>query len=349
MQKLCRWVYSSLDMVTNALYIAILLLLLGCAPSRAQEIGQSPFSTGTIRVNVNRINVSVTVTDSHSRSVPGLQRKDFRIFDNGAEQTITGFVPSEEPARLVFLVERSSADYLLVKFGKSPFLAADNLLKNISAIDRVAIVTFSQNPQLVLDFTTDKLQARSVLQGVNSDLRGLRDNITSGSLNLSSSIVTTIDWLSSFPGAKIIVLLSTGIDTSPLESRRLVESKLKTSDVRILALSMFGDFRKPAKHKKLSADERADQAFVKEGIAESDDLLREFTGASGGHAYFPKDLKDFQRAYSEMAELVRSQYTLEFAPPAYDGKIHAISVRIRHSGYRSDYRQAYLAPASTER
>ena len=322
-------------------------MLIICASASAQQTDQLPNLGSAIRVSVDRINVGVTVTDSHGRSAPGLRREDFRIFDNGVEQPISGFVPSEEPARLVFLIEGSTTDYLLVKLGKSPFLGADNLLNNISPIDRVAIVTFSKGPQLVLDFTPDKLQARQVLQEVNSQFLGLRANAGSGWQNLSSSVAATIDWLASFPGSKIIVVLSTGIDTSPSESWQIVQQKLKTSDVRILALSMFGDFRKPAKHKKLSVDDRADRTFVKEGITQSDELLRQLSEASGGRAYFPKDAKDFSRAYGEIAQLVRSEYTLEFVPPAYDSQVHAIKVKLKHSSYRADYRPAYLAPSSS--
>ncbi|MGC1493962.1 MAG: hypothetical protein WA798_21555, partial [Candidatus Acidiferrum sp.] len=152
------------------------------------------------------------MTDSRGRSVPGLRREDFRIFDNGVEQPISGFVPSEEPARLVFLIESSTADTLLAKLGKSPFLGADNLLNNISAVDRVAIVTFSDVPRLAMDFTTDKIQARRMLEEINSQVVGLQSNGASGLLNLSSSVAATIDWLASASGSKIIVLLSTGID-----------------------------------------------------------------------------------------------------------------------------------------
>lgn len=324
-----------------------LIMLFNCASASAQQTDELPGTGTTIRVSVDRINVGVTVTNSHGRSVPGLRREDFRIFDNGVEQPISGFAPSEEPARLVFLIESSTADYLLVKLGKSPFLGADNLLNNISAIDRVAIVTFSKGPQLVLDFTPDKVQARQVLREVNSQFLNLRGNAGSGLQNLFSSVAATIDWLGSFPGSKIIVVLSTGIDTSPSESRQVVQQKLKTSDVHILALSMFGDFRKPAKHKELSADDRADRTFVKEGITQFDELLRQLSEASGGRAYFPKDAKDFSRAYGEIAQLVRSEYTLEFVPPAYDNQVHAIKIKVKHSSYRADYRPAYLAPSSS--
>src|SRR5258708_892471 len=105
--------------MTGHLYVLGLLLLSDLASVSAQQINQLPSSGSAIRVSVDRINIGVTVTDSHGRSVPGLRREDFRIFDNAVEQPISGFIPSEEPARLVFLIESSTADYLLAKLGKS--------------------------------------------------------------------------------------------------------------------------------------------------------------------------------------------------------------------------------------
>lgn len=326
-------------------YAVGLLMLIHSASAKAQQVDQLPNSGATIHVSVNRINVGVTVTDAHGRSVPGLHRDDFRIFDNGVEQPISGFVPSEEPARLVFLIESSTADTLLAKLGKSPFLGADNLLNNISTVDRVAIVTFSNVPKLAMDFTTDKNQARQVLQEINSRVVGLQSNGGTGWLNLSSSVATTIDWLAAIPGSKIIVLLSTGIDTSPPEGLQFVQEKVKTSDVRIFALSMFGDFRKPAKQKNLSADDRSDRIFLKQDIDQSDAFLRALSESTGGHAYFPKNPKDFERAYGEIAQLVRGEYTLEFVPPAYDNSVHVVKVKVKHPRYHADYRPAYLAPA----
>src|SRR5216110_1846098 len=69
-------------------------------------------------------------------------------------------------------------------------------------------------------------------------------------------------------GKKTIVVLSTGVDTSPAEKWQAIQQKLETSDVRILAVSLSGDFRKPIKHKVLSRQEKEDRAFVKQGFAE---------------------------------------------------------------------------------
>jgi Ca-activated chloride channel homolog len=320
------------------------LLLCSCFETFAQQVNSDSNPQGTIRVHVDRINVEVTITDSHHHSVNGLRREDFRIFDNGREQPISGFVPNEEPARIVFLIEGSTADFLLAKLGKSPFLGADNLLNNIAAVDRVAVIMYSDSARMLLDFTSDKQLAREVLQGVNSQVLSLQSRVFSGWLNLSTSLISTLNWLESISGSKVIVLLSTGVDTSPSEALTAIHEKLRTSDVRLLALSMLGDFRKPAKQKRLSSEEKTDRRILKSDMSQSDELLRELAESTGGHAYFPKDRKSFEHAYVEMAQLVRGEYTVEFAPPEFDGKVHNIQVRVKHFGYHIDCRTAYIAP-----
>jgi hypothetical protein len=59
--------------------------------------------------------------------------------------------------------------------------------------------------------------------------------------------------------------------------------------------------------------------------------------------------------YAEIAQLVRHEYSLAFAPPVRDGMVHSLEVRVNVPltptanapvvSYRVDHRQAYLAPA----
>jgi hypothetical protein len=76
--------------------------------------------------------------------------------------------------------------------------------------------------------------------------------------------------------------------------------------------------------------------------------------STGGRAYFPASAKEFSSVYTEIAQLVRHEYSLAFAPPVRDGLVHSIEVRVvagqklaanvSGSPYRVDHRQAYLAP-----
>ena len=316
------------------LYLLGLFFLLNYpTTSRAQEPREIAPSPSAIRVSVDRVNVGVTVIGSHGNFIKGLRREDFRIFDNGVEQPVTGFLSIEEPAQVVLLLECGPAALFLKK---SEFQAADTLLANMSPADRVAIVSYSKSPDMVADFTADKAEARAALRGMNF-MAGY------GELNLASSVAATLDWLTVQPGKKTIVLLSSGIDTSPAANWQMIQQKIETSDVRILAVSVAGDLRKPIKKRKLSPDEREDREFVREGFAEADQSLRQLSAATGGRVYFPKNAKELVRTYSEITQLVRQEYSLEFAPPALDGRVHALKVKAKHSWYHLDYRQAYFA------
>ena len=313
--------------------LAVLFSLLCATSLSGAQSQQSP----PIRVTVNRVNVGVTVTDSTGHFIEGLRREDFQLFDNGVEQPITDFLPIEEPAQLLLLIESGPAVYFL---GQSHFRAADTLLTSISPADRVAVAAYSNAPQLILGFTPDKTAARFALHNLNF-------NLGFAELNLSASVAAALDWMAPLPGKKTIVLLSTGVDTSPPENWQIVQQKLQTSEVRILAVSLSGDFRKPVKGKKRIKQNRADADLVDESFRKADESLQQLSAATGGRVYFPQNAAEFNRAYAEIAQLVRHEYSLAFAPPAADGQLHTLKVKINGSAYQVDHRQAYLAPPPT--
>jgi Ca-activated chloride channel family protein len=314
---------------------ALGLLFLGCpAPVLAQDTNQTHSSDSTIRVKVDRVHVGVTVTGLRGNFIKGLRREDFRIFDNGVEQPVTGFLSIEEPAQVVLMMECGPGAFFL---RKSELQAADKLLSSMAPADRVAVVSYSKFPELVLDFTTDKSESRDALDGLNF-VNGYAQ------LNLASSVAATIDRLASLPGKKTIILLSSGVDTSSVENWQIVQQKIDASDVRILAVSVAEFLRKYARWRKLSPDEREDRKYVKDEFAQADQTLRMLSEVTGGRVYFPKNAKEFDRAYAEISELIRHEYSLEYAPPSADGKLHSIKVKVKHSWDHVDHRQSYLAP-----
>src|SRR5262249_54835806 len=143
------------------------------------------------------------------------------------------------------------------------------------------------------------------------------------------SLATVLNWLAKVEGKKTIVLLSTGFDTStPGETSDLL-SRLKTADVRVLAISLGAELRNPTANSKSKKHPQADKsAITQEGFAEADRLLSALTEATGGRVFFPNDAKAFAKAYAEIAQLVRHEYSLAFAPPRRDGKTHTIEVRV---------------------
>jgi Ca-activated chloride channel family protein len=324
-----------------ALRLLVLVLLGPLVFTRAQQPVAPP--TEPIRVSVDRVNVGVIVTDSRGKFVEGLGREEFHVFDDGVEQPLTDFAAIQEPAQVLLLVEAGPAVYFLEA---SHLQAAHALLDGLSAGDRVAVVKYDQAPQPLLDFTPDKQAATGALANV-------RFYLGFGALNLSRSLSTVLDWLARVQGKKSIVLLSTGFDTSPSNQPEAILARLKTSDVRILAISLSGELRnRPGGNSKASPEK---SAVAAQGFAEADHLLTLMTETTGGRVYFPNTAKEFAAVYAEVAQLVRHEYSLAFAPPANDGKLHAIEVRVSIApsatpnasapAYRVDHRRAYLAPA----
>jgi VWFA-related protein len=162
-----------------------------------------------------------------------------------------------------------------------------------------------------------------------------------------------LEWLASVQGKKTIVLLTTGVDTSPSSESARAMQQLKVSDVRLLAVSLAGDLQNPqppGKKKTLAAN----SSKTAQQFEQANQLLKRMAESTGGRTYFPANAKEFSSVYAEIAQLVRHEYSLAFAPPVRDGLVHAIEVRVEAaqkqaanasgSPYRVDHRQAYLAP-----
>jgi Ca-activated chloride channel homolog len=318
----------------NAAVFLIFVGLSNPASTSAQEASKTIPSANPIRVSVDRVAVGVTVMGAHRNFVKGLRREDFRLYDDDIAQEITGFFPIQEPAQVVLMMENGPAAIFIKP---SAMRAAEAFLDSISPTDKVAIVSYSKVPTLELDFTADKSEAEEGLKSLN-----FMDGYAQ--LNLMSSIMTTLDWLSSVPGKKTLVLLSTGLNDSSPTDWQVIQRKLESSDVQILAVSIADALRTPLKEKKLSSDERDDRKYVQAGFAEGDRLLHLLTSTTGGHVYFPKNAKEFTEAYGEIAQFVRNEYRLEFVPPSEDGKLHSLKVKVKPAWYRVNYRQAYFAP-----
>src|SRR5882724_9524940 len=309
--------------------------------SRAQET--PPTQDQGIHVSVDRVNVGVIVTDSRGNFMEGLRREDFHLFDNAAEQPISDFAAIEEPAQVLLLIEAGPAVYLLEG---GHLQAAHSLLNGLSSGDRVAVVKYAESPTALLDFSADKQSSFAALEQ-------LRFNLGFGSLNLSASVSKVLEWLGNTKGKKTIVLLSTGVDTSPMNEPALVIQQLKISDVRLLAVSLMGGLQNPQPSgKKKSPAVNPGQSAVE--FERANQLLKLMAESTGGRAYFPATEKEFHSAYAEIAQLVRHEYSLAFAPPEQDGNVHFIQVRVGTpqtsapltAPYRIDHRQAYLAPAA---
>lgn len=318
-------------------------------PSPVPAVIQSP--------RAQLVPIETSVLDKHGDFVGGLAQNRFHVLDNGVEQPISFFAPIEAPVQVLVMLETSPAVYLI---RDQHLVAAYALADGLAADDQVALVTYDVTPTEILSFTSDK-------SALLDALGKTQYNLGVGDLDLYDSISTVMDWFAPRTGKRAIVLLTTGLDSSPSARWEALSKKLEGADVVIFSVALGGPLRGPSlkksKQKKSALSSKHAEAGAAGGtgapsddaFAEADETLRSLAKITGGQAYFPKSDADFAPFYREIASALRHQYVLGISP-GHDNQFHKVTVEVdssdnqpdsarsRRGEYRVFARAGYLAP-----
>ena len=332
---------------TNFFVVAVLFFACASldAPHTAIWGQQSPASAPEhpLQVTTEIVKLDASVLDERGELVGGLQQKNFRVLDAGAEQPILYFAPTDAPAQILVMIETGPAVYLIQN---DHIAALDALAAGLPPDDEIALVAYNQLPTTILPFTRDRASLTSALGQIQYTL-GF------GELNLFDSISAVLDSLAAAVGKKALVLLTTGLDSSPASRWQALEQKLRGTDVVIFPVALGAALRTPVKKNKTKNKSLAED---KPGVfAEADKNLRSLAEITGGRAFFPESAADFVPTYREIAATLRHQYVLGIAP-AHDGQFHPLNVQIlddagapyptagKNISRKIFVRQGYLAP-----
>ncbi|HXX71270.1 MAG TPA: VWA domain-containing protein [Candidatus Acidoferrum sp.] len=294
--------------------------------------------------------IETSVLDTHGDFVGGLAENSFRVLDNGVDEPIQFFAPVEAPAEVLILLETSPAVYLI---HNQHLAAASALVEGLAPGDQVALVTYDERPEAALGFTTDKTSLLAALGKTQY-------TIGAGDLKLYDSLSVVLDWLARMAGKREIVLLTTGLDSSPPARWEALAQKLRGEDVVVFCVALGGPLRgesgqKP-RGKKISGKAPDPKSNSTDAFGQADAVLRSLATMTGGRAYFPQSDQDFAPIYREIASAMRHQYVLGIVP-AHDNQFHTLTVEVGSSSSqpdpgrakRSEYqvlaRSGYLAPA----
>lgn len=303
----------------------------------AQSPQQQQQPEPRLTVSADLVSIDVTVADSRGRFLADLKRENFRVLDDGVEQSVSHFTSVEKPAQVLLLVETGPAMTLI----RIQHLTASRVIANgLAAHDEIALVSYSGAPQLVTGFTREK-------PVITQALRSLNYASGDGALRMFDSLAVVLDWLSVLPGRKAVVLLSTGLDVTGVSRHDRLLHKLRAANVTIYTVALGGILREPNDKSLAAADPGAWLSFE-----QADKSLQELAAVSGGRAFVPRKPQDFENAYRQISTALRHQYTLGFAPPVQDGSYRKITVQVvddrgRPRNLRVTARQGYVAPGGT--
>lgn len=279
------------------------------------EEEEAPYA---LRVDVPVVNVDLTVTDRDGNFVAGLQKEHFRVYEDGVEQEVVAFAPSEAPLTTVLLVEASPAlGRLLWDNLDAAYLFLNQLRKD----DWVALVGYDMKPRLEVDFTRDRRAIVGALRQMQWGAGRFSE------VNMFDALVDTLEKLKDVEGKKSIVVIGTGFNTFTRNTWDDTQKLARNTRTTIFCIGMQWPL-------ELLYD-RAESYGYRTGAARMDlniaqAQMRELANLTGGRAYFPRFISELPSVYDAVGSMLRNQYSLAFRPKDFskDGKFHKISVKL---------------------
>jgi VWFA-related protein len=287
-------------------------------PERPKKIENMP--DYSIRVDVPLVQVPVLVTTNKGQFIPGLKRGNFRIYEDGVQQTITDFGVSQAPITAVLLVEFASTNYYFVVDALN---ASYNFVNQLKKNDYVAVVSYDMKPHILVDFTQNK----QALYGALNQLR----MPTFAETNLFDALYDTLDRLEQVEGHKYIVLISTGFDSfSKLNLDEILKKVKATHDVTIFPISIGWAEREYFEAHGMAAPHGMGVPISNIDYLQADNEMRTFARLTGGRFYQPRFQAEFPEIFHDIIGDIRNEYNLAYRPTnkKLDGSYRKLKVEV---------------------
>jgi Ca-activated chloride channel homolog len=291
-------------------------------PEAADRIVTAP--KANIRVDSTLVLIPVTVTDPMNRFVTGLEKENFRVFEDKKEQEIQQFSSEDAPISIGLIFDCSGS--MGHKLEKSR-LAVAEFFKTSNPEDEFFLVQFNDNANLAQSFTPNPEEIQNRLAFTQSKGRtALLDAIYLGLHEMKKAR----------HARKALLVISDGGDNSSRYTETEIRNLVKEADVQIYAIGIY---------EPIAARGRTPEEAAGEG------LLTEVTEVTGGRQYPVDNINELPDIAAKIGVELRNQYVLGYAPrnQEHDGKYRRVEVKLIQPhglpSLRPFYKLGYYAPS----
>jgi Ca-activated chloride channel family protein len=283
-----------------------------------------------IRIDTNLVIIPTQISDQKGKSISGIDKTEFKIFENNIEQEIEYFSNTEQPFTVALLLDMSySSVFKLEEIRNAALKFVNQLREN----DKVMVISFDENVRVLCKPTNDRKILRLAIEGTR---------IASGT-SLYDALNTSLEKEFEASGRKAIVLLSDGVDTTSRKvSAEEVLRKIGKTEVIVYPIryDTFSDVQKSRRESAMVVfDENDRQVIVQtpkikgereEDYKMADYFLKEISNSSGGRIYRVSSTTNLNAAFSNIADELRKTYSLGYYPigKRENGKKYQIKVRV---------------------
>jgi len=266
-----------------------------------------------------RLNASVT--DRNGRAIGGMKAGDFTVYENGTERTVTNVVPTQEPFNLVLLLDVSGSVEERIDFIRK---AARDFLNTASPQDRISIISFRDDIQLISDFTTNRQLLSKKL-----------DEIDAGGPTAYYDALAYVlaDPLKKLRGERTaVVVMSDGDDNKSFVPFPALLEALSESGALVYPLYVPSGLipESSVPRPEVTIDPLRSRYLTLTTRAEEEG--RKLAAASGGVYYPIRRMDDLQRAYDDVVLQLRTAYTITYASNSTPAGNRRVRVRANRDG-----------------
>ena len=211
------------------------------------------------RVSVHVVSVPVSVTDRDGRFVSDLKESDFRVSENGREQSISHFASVEQPFTVMLLLDTSGSTSLRLQDIQNAAVAFVNQLR---PQDRVLPVAFDNDAVALLPgWASDRAVLTQAIRSARTGMIMEDKDREAGTgtdgkpftlhhvhTRLYDAFYKSADALRQIKGRKALILFTDGFDTSSRLATR--DSTLALAEeldalVYVVQFTRYGNYLRP--------------------------------------------------------------------------------------------------------
>jgi VWFA-related protein len=264
---------------------------------------------------------TASVTDRNGRAIGDLKRTDFTVYEDGVERRVTEVVPANEPFNLVLLLDVSGSVEERMDFIRK---AARDFLRTASRQDRIAIISFRDDIQILSNFSTDRGMLSRKLDEIDAG----------GATALYDALGYVLsDTMKPLRGERTaVVILSDGDDNkSFVPFPALLEATVE-SGALIYPLYVPSGLVPEASvpRPEITIDPLRTRYLTLTTRAEEEG--RKLATVSGGVYYPIHRIEDLQRAYDDVVLQLRTAYTITYASNSTPSGSRRVRVRANREG-----------------
>lgn len=277
-----------------------------------------------IDINLQQLYVTATLD---GRRVPDLSRGDFRISEEGQQQSIVTFERGDVPLTAVVLLDCSLS--MTGERWEAALRGASHFLSEMKPLDEAMVMLFSDRLLHESQFSSDK-------EALTQDLQSAEP---AGGTALNDHLFLALKRLDQRQGRRAVVLFSDGSDAHSALKMKQVLDKANRSEALIYWIHLRAEGEKPDEVPKYTTAWR-DVAANQEEFQD----LRTAVRASGGRVEVLTSLDQMSEAFVEILAELREQYVLGYYPSERtSGEWRQVKVRIQRPGVRVRTREGYFS------